>query len=97
MAFDRSGYLLLAVVDRLAPSDLLANHPAQDLSNHYGKIIRLHDDGRVPAANPFVGRVGARPEIWSYGHRNVQGLLVHPVTGDLWGNEHGPRGGDERN
>ena len=45
---------------------LLANHPAQDLSNHYGKIIRLHDDGRVPAANPFVGRAGARPEIWSY-------------------------------
>ncbi len=60
-------------------------------------MIRLHDDGRVPADNPFVNRAGARPEIWSYGHRNVQGLAIHPETGDVWANEHGPQGGDELN
>ena len=60
-------------------------------------MIRLHDDGRVPADNPFVNRPGAKPEIWSYGHRNVQGLAIHPETGDVWTNEHGPQGGDELN
>ena len=60
-------------------------------------MIRLHDDGRVPSDNPFVGRAGAKPEIWSYGHRNVQGLAIHPQTGDIWTNEHGPQGGDELN
>lgn len=60
-------------------------------------MIRLHADGRVPADNPFVGRTGARPEIWSYGHRNVQGIAIHPQTGDLWTNEHGPQGGGELN
>ena len=59
--------------------------------------IRLHDDGRVPEDNPFVGRVDACPEIWSYGHRNPQGLAIHPETGDVWINEHGPQGGDELN
>ena len=70
---------------------------SQDLTNHHGKMIRLHDDGRVPADNPFVSRAGARPEIWSYGHRNVQGLAIHPDTGEVWANEHGPQGGDELN
>jgi glucose/arabinose dehydrogenase len=98
LAFDRNGYLYITVGDRQAPptGDLKA-HPAQDLSNHHGKIIRLHDDGKVPADNPFVGREGARGEIWSYGHRNMQGLLVHPETGDVWAVEHGPQGGDELN
>jgi glucose/arabinose dehydrogenase len=79
------------------PEGNLEAHPAQDLSNHHGKIVRLHDDGRVPADNPFVTRAGARPEIWSYGHRNLQGLAIHPETGDVWANEHGPQGGDELN
>ena len=97
MAFDRGGYLFLTVGDRMLDPDLLADHPAQDLTNHMGTIVRLHDDGRVPSDNPFVGRDDALPEIWSYGHRNLQGLTVHPETGDLWSNEHGPRGGDELN
>ncbi|WP_460035744.1 PQQ-dependent sugar dehydrogenase [Methylothermus subterraneus] len=71
--------------------------PAQDLSNHLGKIVRIRPDGSVPADNPFVGRPGARPEIWSYGHRNVQGAAIHPETGALWASEFGPAGGDELN
>ena len=98
IAFDRNGYLFLTLGDRqVAPEGNLEAHPAQDLSNHHGKIIRLHDDGRVPSDNPFVSRAGARPEIWSYGHRNAQGLAIHPETGDMWANEHGPQGGDELN
>jgi aldose sugar dehydrogenase len=98
LAFDGDGYLFITVGDRqAAPSGELERHPAQDLSNHSGTVIRLHDDGRVPDDNPFVGRPGALPEIWSYGHRNPQGLIIHPETGDVWTNEHGPRGGDELN
>ena len=98
LAFDREGYLYITVGDGMAPpSGDLAAHPAQDLGNHQGTIVRLHDDGRVPTDNPFVGRQGALPEIWSYGHRNLQGLVVHPETGDLWQTEHGPQGGDELN
>jgi glucose/arabinose dehydrogenase len=97
MVFDRSGYLFVTIGDRLADPGLLAAHPAQSLANHEGKVIRLHDDGRVPQDNPFVGRADALPEIWSWGHRNLQGLAVHPVTGQVWENEHGPRGGDELN
>jgi glucose/arabinose dehydrogenase len=98
IAFDKQGYLFLSAGDRQAPPEgNLEAHPAQDLSNHQGKILRLHDDGRVPADNPFVNRAGAKPEIWSYGHRNVQGLVIHPETGDIWANEHGPQGGDELN
>jgi glucose/arabinose dehydrogenase len=98
IAFDRNGFLFLTLGDRQVPPEgNLEAHPAQDLSNHHGKIIRLHDNGRVPADNPFVNRAGVRPEIWSYGHRNVQGLAIHPQTGDVWANEHGPQGGDELN
>jgi aldose sugar dehydrogenase len=98
IVFDKSGHLFLSLGDRQVPPEgNLEAHPAQDLSNHHGKIVRLHDDGRVPADNPFVNRAGARPEIWSYGHRNVQGLAIHPETGDLWADEHGPQGGDELN
>ena len=70
---------------------------AQSLGNHLGKIIRIRPDGSVPPDNPFVGRADAKPEIWSYGHRNPQGLALHPATGKLWEHEHGPRGGDEIN
>ena len=70
---------------------------AQNLDNHLGKLIRIAPDGSVPKDNPFVGRDGARPEIWSYGHRNQQGLAINPATGELWETEHGPRGGDEVN
>ncbi len=98
LAFDKSGYLFLTLGDRQVPPEgNLEAHPAQDLSNHHGKMIRLHDDGRVPTDNPFVKREGARPEIWSYGHRNVQGIAIHPETGDVWTDEHGPQGGDELN
>lgn len=71
--------------------------PAQDPSNHLGTILRLDPDGSAPRDNPFVGREGYRPEIWSYGHRNVQGAAIHPGTGALWSHEFGPRGGDELN
>ena len=70
---------------------------AQNLANHLGKIIRITPDGAAPRDNPFIGRDGAKPEIWSYGHRNPQSLAFHPVTGKLWEIEHGPRGGDEIN
>jgi glucose/arabinose dehydrogenase len=92
------GYLFVSVGDRMARTtgDLMS-HPAQNLSNHHGVTVRLFDDGRAPSDNPFVGQEGALPEIWSYGHRNPQGLVVHPETGELWSNEHGPQGGDELN
>jgi len=98
LAFDEEGYLFVTVGDRQAPSigDLEA-HPAQDISNHHGTVIRLHDDGSVPADNPFAGESDVLPEIWSYGHRNPQGLAIHPETGDIWITEHGPQGGDELN
>src|SRR3546814_12492819 len=67
---------------------------AQNVANHLGTIVRLNDDGSVPEDNPFAGRDDARPEIFSYGHRNVQGLAVHPETGVPWAHEHGPQGGD---
>lgn len=97
LAFDRDGYLFITIGDRQAPpSGNLEAHPAQDLSNHQGTVVRLHDDGRVPDDNPFVGRPNARPEIWSYGHRSPQGLAIDP-DGNIWESEHGPQGGDELN
>ncbi len=101
LAFDRDGYLFITVGDRqVMPSgdvDALMAHPAQNLMVHNGKVLRLHDDGRVPADNPFVGRSDALPQIYSYGHRNLQGLIVHPATNQVWATEHGPQGGDELN
>lgn len=90
--FDRDGYLWLSLGDG-------GNHmdEAQDPSNHIGTLIRLNDDGSVPADNPFADGNGGAPEVWSYGHRNIQGLVQHPVTGTIWSHEHGPRGGDEIN
>jgi glucose/arabinose dehydrogenase len=88
----RDGFLFITVGDRRLYREL-----AQDVTTHIGKIIRLHDDGRVPEDNPFTDRAGARPELWSIGHRNPQGLAFHPITGQLWASEHGPLGGDEVN
>ncbi|MBA3058632.1 MAG: PQQ-dependent sugar dehydrogenase [Gammaproteobacteria bacterium] len=85
------GLLFLSLGERYVRKD-----DAQTLDNHHGKIIRIHKDGRVPADNPFVDRAGALPEIWSYGHRNVQGAALAP-DGLLWTHEHGPQGGDEIN
>lgn len=98
IAFDKNNYLFITVGDRqVPPTGDLEAHPAQNLRVHNGKVVRLHDDGRVPSDNPFVGREDALPQIWSYGHRNPQALLVHPVTGEVWATEHGPQGGDELN
>jgi glucose/arabinose dehydrogenase len=98
IAFDGKGYLFLTLGDRQVPPEgNLEAHPAQDLTNHHGKLIRLHDDGKVPADNPFVKRAGAKPEIWSYGHRNMQAIAIDPATGNVWTTEHGPQGGDELN
>lgn len=92
LAWGRDGRLFVALGDRYSRKD-----DAQLLANHIGKIVRIEPDGRVPADNPFVGRADARPEIWSLGHRNPQGLVVHPASGELWQSEHGPQGGDEIN
>ena len=98
IAFDEDGYLFMSVGDRQSPpTGNLERHPAQDLSTHFGAIVRLMDDGSAPEDNPFAGQPNVRPEIWSYGHRNPQGLAFHPETGDLWSTEHGPQGGDELN
>ena len=98
LAFDRQRYLFITLGDRQWPAaGDLSKHPAQDLSMHNGTTVRLHDDGRVPADNPFVNTPGALPEIYTYGHRNAQGLAMHPGTGEMWLNEHGPQGGDEVN
>ena len=88
----QKGYLYFGMGDRYDLRD-----SAQMLGNHLGKIMRVFEDGRVPHNNPFVGIKSAQPEIWSYGHRNPQGLVTHPLTKELWENEHGPRGGDEVN
>ena len=98
IAFDGDGHLFLSVGDRMArPQGNLESHPAQALGSHAGTIVRLREDGSVPDGNPFAGNSGALPEIWSYGHRNPQGLDYDPATGRLWSTEHGPQGGDELN
>ncbi|WP_354353669.1 PQQ-dependent sugar dehydrogenase [Variovorax boronicumulans] len=87
----RDGTLFLTLGDRFSRKD-----DAQTLDNHHGKVVRIAKDGTVPKDNPFVGKPGALPEIWSYGHRNAQGAALAP-DGRLWTNEHGPQGGDEIN
>ena len=91
IVFDREGYLYFSIGDRGAKDH------AQDLTRPNGKIHRLFDDGRVPPDNPFVDQPGAVPSIWSFGHRNPQGMDLDPRDGSLWATEHGPRGGDELN
>ena len=92
LVFDRAGYLFITQGDRQRFPD-----SAQSLTAGLGKIMRIFPDGRIPPDNPFVNRAGARPEIWSLGHRNLQGATLDPATGRLWTMEHGARGGDELN
>lgn len=92
--FDRSGNLLASTGER---SDLETRPQSQSVSSGLGKIVRINKDGQPVSGNPFTGQAGARPELYSIGHRNPQGLAIHPVTGDLWESEHGPKGGDEIN
>ena len=91
IVFSPDGYLFLTLGERFQ------FEPAQDLSNHLGTVVRLNPDGSVPAENPFVNQADAKPEIWSYGHRNVQAAAINPDTGALWIAEMGPLGGDELN
>lgn len=91
LAWDRNGLLYITSGDRNYPEK------AQDPASHIGKILRVRDDGTVPADNPFVGKAGYKPEIYTLGHRNPLGLAFHPVTGELWSTEQGPQGGDELN
>lgn len=91
LALTEDGHLFLSIGDRWK------RHSAQDLSDHAGKIVRIRTDGSVPGDNPFVSRPGAKPEIWSYGHRNQLGLAFDTRTGRLWSHENGPQGGDELN
>ena len=92
MAFDREGYLYITVGDRGEE-----NVNPQSTARYGGKVHRLRDDGSVPPDNPFVGVDMALASVWSYGHRNPQGIAIHPTTGEVWTHEHGPRGGDEIN
>ncbi|MDP1535125.1 MAG: PQQ-dependent sugar dehydrogenase, partial [Rubrivivax sp.] len=92
IVFARDGRLFVGLGDRFSRKD-----DAQTLDNHIGKVVRIDADGQAPADNPFAGRAGALPEVWSLGHRNIQGAALHPQTGELWASEHGPQGGDEVN
>ncbi len=91
LVFDRGGFLYITLGERGE------KERAQNPGDHNGSVIRLHDDGRVPADNPFVGKPGWKPEKYTLGHRNIQGAALHPETGVLWTHEHGPQGGDEIN
>jgi len=91
IVFDKKGYVFLSLGERGQ------KEASQELNKDQGKIVRLHDDGKIPIDNPFVNTSGAKPEIWSYGHRNPQGLVMNHLTGVLWEHEHGPQGGDELN
>lgn len=101
MAWLPDGTLLVSIGDGGNPpveldGDLIRNQ-AQNLERRLGKIVRINDDGSIPSDNPFAGRENADPAIWSYGHRNIQGLAIDPVTNQIWSTEHGARGGDELN
>ncbi|HRH79400.1 MAG TPA: PQQ-dependent sugar dehydrogenase, partial [Cellvibrionaceae bacterium] len=94
LAWDKNGLLYVTLGERSLPESRVF---AQDINTTLGKTLRIKPDGSIPVDNPFVGNANAKAEIWSYGHRNVQGAAIHPVTGELWTLEHGPRGGDEVN
>ena len=91
LVFDDQGFLFIT------QGENNKRETAQELDKLQGKLVRLNADGSIPADNPFVGRDGVRPEIWSYGHRSMQGAALHPTTRTLWTSEHGPKGGDEIN
>ncbi len=91
LAFDRQGYLFIALGENNQ------RPTAQETDKLQGKLVRLTAEGAVPPDNPWVGQAGKRPEVWSYGHRNPQGLALNPWSGAIWEHEHGPRGGDELN
>jgi len=97
LLFDTDGTLFISLGDRGASPAEGRDHPAQHLDSHLGSLIRINDDGSVPPDNPFTGQAGARPEIYTYGNRNMQGMAWHPGTGNVWTHEHGPQGGDEVN
>jgi len=92
IVFDDQGYLFFTIGDR-------GDHDQnpQDIKRDGGKVYRIHDDGRIPSDNPFYSTEGAKTAIWSYGHRNQQGMAIHPASREIWTNEHGPKGGDELN
>ncbi len=92
IVFARDGHLFVGLGDRFSRMQ-----DAQNTANHIGKVVRIDIDGKAPADNPFVGKGDAAPELWSLGHRNIQGAALHPATGELWASEHGPQGGDEVN
>ena len=94
LVFDGEGHVFIGLGERFAEQ---FRTQAQDLDSHLGKVVRVNEDGSVPDDNPFVGRDNALPEIWSYGHRNIQAMAMHPERGELWEIEHGPKGGDELN
>ena len=94
LVFARDGSLFVTLGERQLKHFTIR---AQDLESHFGKIVRIKSDGGAASDNPFLTVPGAKPEIWSYGHRNVQGAVLHPDTGELWITEHGPKGGDELN
>ena len=91
LLIDNNDFLYLSLGDRGE------RHLSQELNSHHGSMIRLHLDGSIPDDNPFIGRTDSLPEIFSFGHRNIQGLALHPQTGQVWSHEHGPQGGDEVN
>ncbi|CAG5003694.1 Aldose sugar dehydrogenase YliI [Dyadobacter sp. CECT 9275] len=91
IVFDKKGYVFLSLGERGQKEN------SQNLGRDQGKVVRLHEDGKIPTDNPFVNTAGARPEIWTYGHRNPQGMVINPATGVIWEHEHGPQGGDELN
>lgn len=91
IVFDKQNHVYVSLGERNDPTQ------SQNTSNHSGCVVRLNDDGTVPSDNPYVGNAAYKPEIWTYGHRNPQGMTVHPQTGTIWLHEHGPKGGDEIN
>jgi len=92
LVFDRTGHLFVTLGDRGC-----GKGQVQDMATHYGKVVRIDTNGQPAPGNPYLDQAGILPDIWSSGHRNVQGAFLHPETGELWGNEHGPKGGDEIN
>jgi len=97
LLFAPDGTLFISLGDRGISPARGRQHPAQQLDSHTGSLIRINDDGSIPSDNPFINQRGAKPEIYTYGNRNMQGMALHPVTKMVWTHEHGPQGGDEIN